>query len=209
MKTAVRACSITLRDLLTEALMADGDLAAFFNAGSGGTMLVGLATPEEMVEANEEGVAVWLYRVQRDEHTLNLPPRRLAPDRRSTQPLPLRLHYLVVPLVARAQRPLATELEQHVLGKVLQVFHDRPNLRGPLLHDDLAGTPLELMVRLEPLSLEEITRVWDALDLSYRLCVSYEVSVVPIDSALAIESVSPVQVVLPEYGIATPAGGAP
>ena len=39
---------------------------------------------------------------------------------------------------------------------------------------------MELKVRLEPLTLEEITRVWEALEGSYQLSVSYEVSVVNI-----------------------------
>ena len=56
-------------------------------------------------------------------------------------------------------------------------------------------------MRLEALSLEEITRVWEALEGSYQLSVSYEVSLVDIASDLEPEHVSPVQVVLPEYGI--------
>jgi hypothetical protein len=57
-------------------------------------------------------------------------------------------------------------------------------------------------VRLEPLSLESITRVWEALDRPYQLCVSYEVTVVPIDSAHEPVVVVPVDVVVPEYGAA-------
>jgi len=42
------------------------------------------------------------------------------------------------------------------------------------------------------MSLEEITKVWYALERSYELSVSYEVTVVYIDSEL-MESVSPGQ----------------
>lgn len=209
MKTWVRSASITLRDLLRQALEDDPDLDAFFSSAQGGTMLVTLDTPQETVALGREGLSLWLYRIQRDGETLNQPPRRVGFGELRPRPLPLRLHYLATPIVDHATRPQAPELEQHILGKVLQVTHDLGSLRGALLRDDMAGADLEIFVRLEPLSLEEITRVWDALEASYRLCVSYEVSIVPIASARAIEDTEPVEVVHTEYGIATPLEGAP
>jgi len=202
MKTALRACSITLRELLREALVLDSELDAFFDPGQGGTMVVTLDTPQELIALHQEGVSLWLYRVRRDEQTLNRPPRRIAPDRIVPPPLPLRLYYLLVPIVDHQIRPQAPELEQHVLGKALQVFNDQPTVRGSLLLDDLAGSDLEISVRLETMTLEEITRVWDALDQPYQLSVSYEVSVVPIASGRAVDAVTPVDTALPEYGVA-------
>ncbi|MFZ5510305.1 MAG: DUF4255 domain-containing protein [Pseudomonadota bacterium] len=209
MKTWIRAASVTLRELLREALEGDVDLDAFFSPAQGGTMVVTLDTPEEMVDLGREGVSLWLYRLQRDGETLNQPPRRVAPGELRPRPLPLRLHYLVTPIVDHATRPQAPELEQHVLGKVLQVLHDVGSLRGALLRDDLVGQAMEIFVRLEPLTLEEITRVWDALELPYQLCVSYEVSVVPIHSGRAVEDTEPVDAVHADYGLATPLEGAP
>ena len=203
MKTWIRATSVTLRELLREALEADVDLDAFFSPGQGGTMLVTLDNPQEMIELQREGVALWLYRLQRDAETLNHPPRRLGFDQQERRPLPLRLHYLVTPIVDHATRPQATELEQHILGRALQVLHDVGSLRGALLRDDLVGQSLEIFVRLEPLTLEETTRVWDALERSYQLCVSYEVSIVPIFSGAASEDAEPVDALHVETGIAT------
>jgi hypothetical protein len=202
MKTSLRACSITMRELLRQAFVTDPELDSFFDPAQGGTMVISLETPQELVHLNQEGISLWLYRVRRDDQTLNAPPRRIGPDRIVPPPLPLRLYYLLVPIVNHETRPLAPELEQHMLGKALQVFHDRTNLRGSLLLDDLAGSDLEIFVRLETMTLEEITRVWEALDLSYQLSVSYEVSVVPIDSSRATDKVVPVDVVMPEYGVA-------
>ena len=201
MKTALRACSVTMRELLRQALVNDAELDALFDSALGGSMVVSLDTPQELVNLQREGLALWLYRVRRDDQTLNMPPRRNAFDRLVPPPLPLRVHYLVVPIVDHAVRAQASELEQHILGKALQVFNDSPILRGSALLDDLAGEDLELTIRLEPMALEEITRVWDALDLSYQLSVSYEVSVVPIASARAVDEVTPVDAALPEYGL--------
>jgi Pvc16 N-terminal domain len=201
MKTALRACSISMRELLRQSLIADPDLDVLFDPGQGGPMVVSLDTPEQMSNLNREGVSLWLYRVQRDEQTLNRPPQRIAADRIAHRPLPLRLHYLVSPIIDRDTRPQAPELEQHVIGKVMQVFHDTSALRGPGLIDDFAGQDMEVFIRLEAMTLEETTRVWDALDLSYQLSISYEVSVIPIASALAVDEVPAVQTYQPEYGL--------
>ena len=54
----------------------------------------------------------------------------------------------------------------------------------------------------KPLSLEEITRVWDALDRPYQLCVSFEISIVPISSGIDAENVVPVDSLIAETGVA-------
>jgi len=60
----------------------------------------------------------------------------------------------------------------------------------------------DAFVRLETMSVDEITRIWDALEGSYQLSVSYEVSLVNIDAALEPESIMPVLVAQPEFGLA-------
>jgi hypothetical protein len=202
MFTAFRATSQTLTKYLQERFETDPNLMPFFDAGSGGTMSVTLKTPEEMLNTSAEGLSVWLYRVIRDEELLNALPQWIGPNLLRRPPLPMRLHYLMTP-ITDAQSQIGPETEQVILGKVLQIFHDHPTLRGTDLQGDFIGTDVELNVRLESLSLEEITRVWDALDASYQLSVSYEVSVVNIESSAEPEKVSPVVVALPEYGVIT------
>ena len=73
-------------------------------------------------------------------------------------------------------------------------------LRGADLRGEFVGSDVELTVRLETLNLDEIARVWDALEGSYQLCVSYEVSVVDIDSMLEAQAFTPVKVLMPEIG---------
>ena len=102
MKTWIRACSVTLREVLRESLEGDPDLDAFFAPAQGGTMLVTLDTPQEMAELAREGASLWLYRLQRDGETLNHLPRRVGPGESAPRPLPLRLHYLVTPIVDHA-----------------------------------------------------------------------------------------------------------
>jgi hypothetical protein len=207
MKTAIRDAAESLRRFLERGLQDDPDLSPYFDPADPspdaiGTMVVTLDTPQELEDHDQEGVSLWLYLAQREEFTLNRPPRRIAPDRIEPRPLPLRLHFLVTPLVNDETRQDATALEHLILGKLLQVLRDESSLSGAALLGDLAGSGLSLFMRLEPLSLEEITRVWDALDRPYQLCVSYEMSIVQIDAAIEPLLVAPVTSVVSETGVA-------
>jgi hypothetical protein len=195
MYTGLRASSRTLAKFLESKFQADPLLSGFF----GGGMVVSLATPQEMNEKPAEGLSVWLYRIIRDDQRLNDPPIRISPTELRPPPLPLRLHYLMTPVTN--EQTGDPETEQLILGKVLQLFYGHPVLRGAELQAEFAGTEIELRVRLEPLTLEEITRVWEALEGSYQLSVSYEVSVVNIMPELEPERVSPVEIAMPEYGL--------
>jgi hypothetical protein len=182
MYTHLAATSETLRQFLLAGLRADlgpSGLAAFFN----GAFQVSLATPQEMTQGNpaQQGLSLWLYRIVRDESRLNDPPLvRPLPSGQVEivpPPLPLRLHYLVTPVVDNSPNT-----EQRILGRVLQLFHSTPVLAGALLADELAGTEAQVIVRLEALSLDEIARVWEALEGSYQLCISYEVTLANIET---------------------------
>ena len=65
MYTALRATSLTLANHLRQRLQADPTLALLFDPGLGGTMVVTLSTPQEMMRTNAEGLSVWLYRMGR------------------------------------------------------------------------------------------------------------------------------------------------
>src|SRR2546423_12174091 len=129
MYTAMIAASKTIAAFLRQRLESDPNLRPFFDPAAGGTMIVSLSTPQELEEAPAEGVSLWLYRVVRDEDRLNDPPQRESPRDMRLPPLPIRLHYLIAPIV-RISAPNGPELEQTVLGKVLQSLYDHPVLRG-------------------------------------------------------------------------------
>ena len=57
-----------------------------------------------------ERVLPWLYRVVRDDLTLNRPPLPVSPVQTRSAPLPLRLHYLLAPMTPHNQ-PDAPETE--------------------------------------------------------------------------------------------------
>jgi hypothetical protein len=196
--TALSAASKTLQSYLKSRLLEEPDLAPFF--GSSGSMQVLLNTPEEMTDRAIDGLSVWLYRIVRDEERVNAPAERTSDNRLRRTPLPLRLHYLITPVIQEATDN-TPETIQKILGKVLQVFYEHPIFRGAELLGGLDRSQTELTVRLESLSLEEIARLYEALLRSYQVSAAYEVSVVYLDVYSEPERVSPVQVVTPNYGV--------
>lgn len=203
MITAIRATSRTLADFLQGEFASDPDLGTSFSGA--GTMKVYLNTPAEMT-GSRSGLSVWLYRVTRDESTLNRPPERLSPTRLRPAPLPVRLHYLIAPILNSTGVDLP-ETEQVILGKAMQAFNDRPQLTGVDLKDDFQGTRAVVTTRFEALTIDELARIWDALDTSYRTSVSYEVTVVDIESPVRDEGGPPVRLPLVEPAVIV--GGAP
>jgi len=202
MSTALLAASQTLQSVLLERLQADAALHVLFSPL--GASVVSLASPDDMVALDLTGVSIWLYRLVRDEQRLNQQPLRLPPDRLRTAPLPLRLHYLVTPIMRGASGDPAPETEQQVLGTILRTFHDRPLISGAALAGSLAGTNREIAVRLESADLEELARIWDSLDEPYRISVCYEVGIVEVESERLDETGPPVLASWPVVGQATP-----
>jgi hypothetical protein len=202
MYQSLHATSQTLASFLENQIKADPFLASpgrpFLDRG----MHVLLNTPQEMMDNDDEGISLWLYRVVCDESRRNDPAKRVSATQLKPPPLPLRLHYLVTPITTR-DHDGDPDTEQYLLGKVMQLFHTKPLFFGADLQGELTGTSAELQITMDTMSLDDITRVWDALEGSYQLSVSYQVGIVDIDSANEPDGVTPVLVVLPQFGQAS------
>jgi hypothetical protein len=137
---------------------------------------ISLESPYDLRNNNAVRLSIYLYRIVEDPYTknqLSVPGTGINLRR---PPLTLDLFYLVTPLVG------APREQQIVLGKVMQVFYDRAILSGADLAGALAGTDDVIRMMLNPVSLEETTRIWEALEMSYRLSMCYAVRVAFVDS---------------------------
>jgi hypothetical protein len=173
--TAVLATGQTLKKLLDLAITASTDPEIPHVATT-------LASPRDVRASTStttpaSALSVWLYQVRRNPDLLNEPPRRISPTEVLAPELPIDLYYLLTPIYT------STEGEQALLGTVLQTFNDNAIVTGSDLAAPLDPTTDQLRVSLEALTLEEITRVWMALEEPYQLSVSYHVQLVQISSA--------------------------
>ena len=133
-------------------------------------------SPADLVGDDSVRLSIYLYRVVEDASVKNRFPVPGNGAQMRKPPLSLDLFYLITPLVGEPRE------QQIVLGKALQVFYDRAILEAPDLVGSLAASGEELRVILNPVSLEESARVWQALEMSYRLSVCYTVRVAIVDS---------------------------
>ena len=118
-------------------------------------------------------LSLFLYRVTQNEHLRN----RQAGYPRNGTPLSLDLHYLLTVWATSAQA------EHSILGWALRELYARPVLDASSLTPESDWSPADV-VQLIPaeLSTEDMMRIWDALEPSYRLSVSYIARVVRIDA---------------------------
>lgn len=162
-------------------------LARLLNAKLGIT--VETLVPPTEISANTALVGLFLYRVEINPFLSTLDWKRTSSTQLVAPPCGLNMHYLVT--------PYGTDLIeiQATLGEVIRTLHDFPviDASDPLLAPELAGMTEELRIVPHPLPLNDMFELWKSFEkLSYRLAVTYEVSVAVIDSTLA-RSVQPVQ----------------
>jgi hypothetical protein len=154
---------------------------------------IDLRSPKEMREASAQGVSLWLYRIIRNSDLLNRPRVRSSATQIERPSMPINLHYLITPLAAN---PVD---EQALMGRVLQVLNDHASLGGANLLGTLENSGEEFRLNFEPMTLEDITRVWNSLQEPYQLSVSFEVVLITIDSLREPDQGSPVLVKETEY----------
>lgn len=126
-------------------------------------------------------LSLWLYQVTENEYVKNQPALPANGNNAARYPpLALNLFYLVTPFGATSDTdPTAGESDLRLLGKTMQVLYDNAILYLRDADDNIAE---ELRVVLRQLTLEELTRIWEALQEPYRLSVCYEVRVIHVDS---------------------------
>lgn len=119
-------------------------------------------------------------------------------------PLALNLHYIFTALAHTETGGDADLQAQLVLGDAMRVLHDFPVVSAGLMQLKSPGKTIldlslldefeQIKLMLQPKSLEEISKIWTALPrVNFRRSVTYEVSVVQIESRQPRTSGPPVR----------------
>lgn len=180
---AIGGVSSTLRTLLLDRM----------EVPPGETLAVSIDTPTEDEDTAETRVNLFLYYVNENGSLKNQEiPGHGHPGRYGRPPLSLDLYYLVTAYGSTTDGLGNTDetMAQYLLGSAMRVFHDYPLLTDsletatsvPVLDPSLLGQFERIKISLTPLSLEDVTKVWTALTLPFRLSVAYQVNVVQIES---------------------------
>lgn len=189
---ALAAITNTLRNLLDSGLNADAPLA--------GTTVTTRPPDKARSGINGSQVNLFLHRTAVHATWRNMDiPQRTKSGESSHPPLPLTLHYLItayygenddnVDTTTDANRILGTH---RLLGRVMGILHDNPLLDTAVINAQLPPAdrldhPYQQVERVritpEPMSVDELSKLWSGFQTQYRLAAAYELSVVLIESS--------------------------
>jgi hypothetical protein len=186
--TAIAATTTTLQHLLSGGIP---------SRDQGIPGLVVTTMPPDLARKghNSAQLNIFLYQTQINAAWRNLDiPNQVRPGETATPPLALNLHYM---LTAYGDENDDETISHRVLGGAMSVLHDHPLLGRAEISSALAGSGLENQferVRITPivLPMDEMSKLWTALQSNYRLSAGYEVTVLLIDSTLPVKAALPV-----------------
>ena len=195
---AIAGVTAVLKDLLHNAVI-DHDLVA-----SVGDVIVTALAPDMIRTDGSEArtqLNVFLYQVTLNAGWRNvaLPSRNSNGDRVTNPPLALNLHYL---LTAYGVKDLHAEI---LLGYAMQLLHETPVLSREAIRKALDPSPVsggsglpptlqalatselaeqieQIRIVPETMNMEEVSRLWSAMQAHYRPTAAYQASVVLIES---------------------------
>jgi hypothetical protein len=141
-------------------------------------------------------LTLYLYRLTVNEHLRNQP--RTPDGARSPLPLSINLHYLMTVWSDSAMA------EHNILAWAMNQLEHTPTFSGTRLSAEAGWEPNDVIqIVPEDLNTEDLMRIWDALEPSYRLSVAYIARVVRIEPD---EGPDHRPVVATDYAYDTPGG---
>jgi hypothetical protein len=182
---AIAATTLTLQAILQSGVLSDPDDTDLTD-----TTVTILPPDKARGNNNANQLNLFLYQILPNAAWRNMNiPTQVAPGETSNPPLALTLHYLLTAFGKDNDTTLP--YGHHLLGKAMSILYDHA-LLGPeeikaattasYPDSDLDKQVERVRITLQPLSLEEISKLWTGLVTQYRLSVGYEVSVALIDS---------------------------
>lgn len=184
---AIAAVTATLRNLL--------------EAGINGDTVLGFvrttASPLDKARGNGDNdnqLNLFLYQTTLNAGWRNRDmPRQVNPGEIGQPPLPLNLHYLIT-AYARDNDDL---LSHRILGRAMSVLHDHPllgtgEIRAALAEAELHNQVERIRLTPEPMSIEELSKLWTTFQTQYRISAAYEVTVVLLESTRPARTALPV-----------------
>ncbi len=133
-------------------------------------------------EKTPNTLSIYLYQVSENTYLKDI-TARISEDRKKfwNPSLALDLKYLVTPIGSTSQNELL------ILGRVMQIFLDNPVIPKKYFPQNAGlGETDEIKILLHPLTLDDLTKIWNSFQESapYRLSVGYMVTPVLIDSTI-------------------------
>ncbi|MFI5458424.1 MAG: DUF4255 domain-containing protein [Isosphaerales bacterium] len=185
---AIAAVTATLDAILGNGVHADPDL--------NDTALTTLPLDKARGTITSNQLNLFLYQILPNAAWRNMDvPQLVKPGETAIPPLALNLHYLMTAF--GRENDTSQPFDHHLLGKAMSILYDHALLGPDEIKLAFPGSDLErqverIRITLQPLSVEEISKLWTGFMTNYRLSVGYEISVALIDSTQPTRSPLPV-----------------
>lgn len=151
--------------------------------------------------ADTTRITLYLYRVTVNEHSRQQRPGLMSPEQQA--PLGLDLHFLLTTWAGNAQDELLP------LAWAMRQLYQHPLLDASSLSPEAAwGVDEVIQIIPSELPTEDMMRIWDALEPSYRLSVPYIARLVRLDPD-RFQDAGPVVATRFVHGTTVPAGVSP
>jgi uncharacterized protein DUF4255 len=185
---AIAAVTATLQAILGTEIATDPDL--------NDTTVTALPLDKARGTITSNQLNLFLYQVLPNAAWRNADmPTSTRPGERGNPPLALDLHYLITAF--GRENDTSQPFDHHLLGKAMSVLYDHA-LLGPdeiriaFPGSDVENQPDRVRITFQPLSLEDISKLWMGFATQYRVSVGYDVSVTLIESTQAPTTALPV-----------------
>lgn len=186
--TAIAAVTATLQAVLGTEITADPNL--------NDTTVTALPLDKARGTISTNQLNLFLYQVLPNAAWRNMDmPKSVRPGETGMSPLALDLHYLITAF--GRENDTSQPFDHHLLGKAMSVLYDHALLGPEEIQVAFPGSGLEnqpdrVRITLQPLSVEDISKLWMGFATQYRVSVGYDVSVTLIDSTQRVKTPLPV-----------------
>jgi uncharacterized protein DUF4255 len=192
---AIAAVTATLQRLIGDGLKKDVPDGLPSDLGLSGVAVTS-QQPENPSGEEPKQINLFLYLTEVNAAFRNMDlPNRVKPGETGQPPLALTLYYL---LTAYGRDQNNDDLLAHfILGHAMRTLHDHPILTSAEIKIALAGNDLyeqieSVRITPQPMSLDEMYKLWSSFQARYRVSAAYRVSVALIDSARPVKAPLPV-----------------
>ncbi len=148
-----------------------------------GTEDIGLYTPAIFPDTTLPKLSLFLYGLNEDPNYVNREYKKADDTSLQDPGLALELFYMLIPN-SPAIKSSDRALEEHKwLGHAMQVLRRNTVLVDPVLQGGLANKGLQIKITLNPVPLDDLTKIWQALQTRpFKLSICYRVGPVFIES---------------------------
>ncbi len=190
---AIAATTATLQSIIGQGVRAEPDL---------NDTTVTTLSPDKARDGNNSAnqINLFLYQVLPNAAWRNHDmPHQVMPGESSSPPLGLDLYYM---MTAYGRNNDVTQPFSHqLLGRLMGVLYDhallgseeiRAAIAASMPASDLDRQLERVRITMQPLSLEEIAKLWTGFQTQYRLSIAYAVSVILLESTRPAKTPVPV-----------------